>query len=246
MDRLVTPAQANTLKAYDAIAPLYAEYSSRYQAYLNAVDRLVMERIAPGTRLLDVGSGDGRRLHKITSQLGLQQVVAVEPSAEMAALCRKATGFVVHQLFGDQLDSLPETGFGAITVLWNVFGHMADSEVRSKTLTLLRGKLAPHGSILLDVNNRHNRLAYGRWNVVKRRVVDALAFDEKRGDVHYQWKIGTETVPSSGHLFTPGEMAGLFERAGLRIAERLSVNYATGAVSRSPFDGQLFYRLEHA
>ncbi len=243
---MVTDARTNTLKAYDTIAPLYAEYSCRYRDYLHAVDQLVIDRLSPGTRLLDLGSGDGRRLHKIASQLGLTDVVAVEPSGEMAALCRKTTGFPVHQLFGDELDKLPDTGFSAITVLWNVFGHMADSAVRVKTLSLLKDKLAPGGSILLDVNNRHNALAYGRWNVAKRRLLDAVAFDEKRGDVHYQWKIGNESVPSSGHLFTPGEMAGLFERSGLRVAERLSVNYATGAVSTSPFDGQLFFRLQHA
>lgn len=243
---MVTDAQANTLKAYDAIAPLYAEYSGRYRDYLNAVDALVIERLAPGTRLLDLGSGDGRRLHKIASHHGLAGVVAVEPSSEMAALCRTTTGFTVHQLFGDELDRLADTGFDAITVLWNVFGHMANSAVRLKTLKLLKAKLAAGGSMMLDVNNRHNRLAYGRWNVARRRVLDALAFDEKRGDVHYQWKIGNDSVPSSGHLFTPGEMAGLFANAGLRVAERYSVNYASGAVSASPFDGQLFYRLQHA
>jgi len=243
---VVTDAQANTLKAYDAIAPLYAEYSGRYRDYLNAVDALVIERLAPGMRLLDLGSGDGRRLHKIASHHGLAGVIAVEPSSEMAALCRTTTGFTVHQLFGDELDQLADTGFDAITVLWNVFGHMADSAVRLKTLKLLKAKLAPGGSMMLDVNNRHNRLAYGRWNVARRRVLDALAFDEKRGDVHYQWKIGNESVPSSGHLFTPGEMASLFANAGLRVAERYSVNYASGAVSASPFDGQLFYRLQHA
>lgn len=246
MDGVVTDARANTLKAYDTIAPLYAEYSSRYRDYLNTVDQLVIDRLSPGTRLLDLGSGDGRRLHKIASRLGLTDVVAVEPSGEMVALCRKTTGFPVHQLFGDELDKLPEAGFSAITVLWNVFGHMADSTVRLKTLGLLKAKLAPDGSILLDVNNRHNRLAYGRWNVMKRRMLDAVAFDEKRGDVHYQWKIGSESVPSSGHLFTPDEMAGLFGRSGLRVAERLSVNYSTGAVSTSPFNGQLFFRLQHA
>ena len=242
---MVTPAQANTLKAYDAIAPLYAEYSGKYRDYLNAVDQLVIDRLAPGMRLLDIGSGDGRRLHKIASHHGLTDVVAVEPSSEMAALCRATTGFAVHQLFGDELDKLPETGFDAITVLWNVFGHMADSKVRLKTLVLMKDKLKPGGSVLLDVNNRHNARAYGTWNVLKRRVIDGLAFDEKRGDVHYQWKIGNESVPSSGHLFTPGEMARLFSQTGFRIAERCSVNYANGEVSDSPFEGQLFFRLQH-
>ncbi|MCW5260795.1 class I SAM-dependent methyltransferase [Verminephrobacter eiseniae] len=238
-------AQAAQIEAYDAMAPLYAEYSGRYCAYLDAVDQLVIDRLKPGIRLLDLGSGDGRRLHKIAAHHGLTDVVAVEPSSAMAALCRKTTGFAVHQLFGDELDRLPQTGFDAITVLWNVFGHMADSSVRLKTLGLLKAKLAPGGTIMLDVNNRHNRRAYGRWTVFRRRLIDALAFDDKRGDVHYQWQIGNQSLPSSGHLFTPAEMAGLFQRAGLGVAERLSVNYASGAVCDSPLDGQLFFRLRH-
>ena len=242
---MVTPAQANTLKAYDAIATLYSEYSAKYSDYLNAVDTLVIDRLTPDIRLLDIGSGDGRRLHKIASHRGLTDVIAVEPSKEMAALCRANTGFTVHRLFGDELDRLPEPGFDAITVLWNVFGHMADSKIRLKTLGLMKARLKPRGSILLDVNNRHNRLAYGHWNVLKRRAIDIFAFDERRGDVHYHWKIGNESVPSSGHLFTPGEMVGLFTQSGFRVAERMSVNYANGKVSASPFDGQLFFRLEH-
>ena len=243
---MVSQSQANTLKAYDAIAPLYAEYSGKYQNYLNAVDQLVINRLTPNLRLLDIGSGDGRRLRKITSQHLFCEVLAVEPSGEMATLCRKTTGFAVHQLFGDELDQLSATDFDMVTLLWNVFGHMAASDVRLKTLSLIKTKLKPNGSVLLDVNNRHNRLAYGRWNVLKRRTIDCIAFNEKRGDVHYQWKIGKDSVASSGHLFTPNEMADLFKKAGFKIAERWSVNYANGQVSASPFDGQLFYRLEHA
>ena len=243
---MLTEAQINTLKAYDAIAPLYAEYSGKYLDYLNAVDQLVIDRLKPGMRLLDVGSGDGRRLKKIASHHGLTDVIAVEPSSEMVALCSEATGFPVHQLLGDELDTLPESNFDTITALWNVLGHMADSHVRLKTLACLKRKLAPSGFLILDVNNRHNQLAYGRFNVLGRRIIDALAFDEKRGDAHYQWKIGNESFPASGHLFTPAEIDKLFEQAGLKVIERWAVNYHTGEVSPSPFDGQLFLRLQHA
>lgn len=246
MDSVVTEAQTRTLRAYDAIAPMYAEYSAKYRAYLNAVDQLVTDRLQPGMRMLDVGSGDGRRLQKITAHHGLTDVVAVEPSQEMAARCRQTTGFPVHPLFGDQLDTLPDTGFDVITALWNVFGHIPDGATRLVTLVKMKEKLLKGGSIMLDVNNRHNQLAYGRLKVLGRRVIDRLAFDEARGNAHYQWKIGNESFPASGHLFTPDEMAALFDGAGLAVAERCSVNYGTGEVSASPLNGQLFYRLVHA
>ncbi len=238
--------QQNTLAAYDAIAPLYAEYSEKYQAYLNSVDKLVTDRLRPGMRLLDVGSGDGRRLKKISDHHKLTDVVSVEPSKEMAALCHKTTGFSVHSICGDALDELAEAPFDAITALWNVFGHMTDSNMRLQTLKAMVQKLKPDGIMMLDVNNRHNQLAYGRFNVMKRRVIDALAFDETRGDAYYEWKIAGKSFPASGHLFTPKEIESLFAQAGFSVTERWSVNYATGSVSRSPFDGQLFYKLRLA
>lgn len=247
MDRVVASGnQHNTLKAYDAIAPLYAEYSEKYRAYLNAVDQLVIQRLTPGMRLLDIGSGDGRRLKKICDHHHLTDVVSVEPSAEMSALCHKNTGFNVHRLCGDELETLKEAHFDAVTVLWNVFGHMENSAKRLKTLTCIAAKLKPGGMVLLDVNNRHNQSAYGRWNVFKRRIIDALAFDERRGDAHYEWDIGGQKFPASGHLFTPKEIETLFTQAGFTVAERWSVHYANGTVSASPFNGQLFYRLQLA
>jgi SAM-dependent methyltransferase len=244
MDRVVDAGDPpDMLAAYDAIAPHYAEYSRKYAAYLDSVDRLVIGRLRPGLRLLDVGSGDGRRLKKICDHHGLKDVVSVEPSGEMAALCRKTTGFSVHPLFGDALDRLQEAPFDAITALWNVFGHMAGTTARLKSLTQMAGLLKPDGVVLLDVNNRHNSLAYGRWTVLKRRIVDFLGFDERRGDARFDWKIGEQVFPAAGHLFTPREIEGLFARAGLAVAERCSVHYATGEVSASPRRGQLFYRL---
>ena len=97
---------------------------------------------------------------------------------------------------------------------------------------------------MIDVNNRHNAAAYGRAKVAGRMIVDTLAFDEKRGDASYDWKIGGVHYPSFGHLFISKEIEMLFRQAGLKIRTRLSINYTTGHVSTSPYQGQLFYILE--
>lgn len=234
-------AQKNTLAAYDAIAPLYADYSQKYQNYLNSVDALVIKHLSPNMRLLDIGSGDGRRLKKICDALSLQDVVSVEPSKEMAAICQKTTGFTVHKICGDELNSLNEDNFDAITVLWNVFGHMKDTSARLKTLKAVANKLKPNGIMIFDVNNRHNQLAYGRFNVLKRRILDGICFDEKRGDAHYEWEISGQKFPASGHLFIPKEVDKIIQIAGLKIVEKCSINYATGKISPSQLNGQLFY-----
>lgn len=239
---IADPRPDRTLEAYNAIAPIYGEYSKGRQAYLDAVDGLVMGRLTAGMRLLDVGAGDGRRLEKIRSTVGLKHFVAVEPSPGMARICRERTGAPVHEVFAEKLDGVDMGSFDAVTALWNVFGHISPPG-RLPALRNLAGKLNPGGMVMLDVNNRHNAAAYGWLKVSGRVVVDALAFREDRGDAAYEWKIGGQSFKSSGHLFTPGEIEGLFARAGLKVRERLSLDYATGAVSRSRFRGQLFYVL---
>jgi SAM-dependent methyltransferase len=234
-----------TLDAYNAIAPVYSEYSKGRRAYLEAVEGLVIGRLKAGMRLLDVGAGDGRRLETIKNAVGITDFVAVEPSPGMARVCRERTGVQVHEVFAEDLDKLDLGSFDAITALWNVFGHVSAGS-RAKALRNLAARLRPGGRVMLDVNNRHNAAAYGRFAVCKRVIVDALAFDPKRGDAVYEWKIGEQSFRSSGHLFTPGEIGSLIAQAGLRVETRLSVDYASGAVSRSPFRGQLFYVLAAA
>lgn len=233
----------STLRAYDEIAPVYEDYSQSRMAYLNKVDDLVIAGLCPDMRLLDIGSGDGRRLSKICKQGGIRDIVAVEPSAGMAKICRERLQIDVHQVTGEQLSHLDIGTFDVITALWNVFGHIPGTESRLITLKNMAAKLGTEGRIMLDVNNRHNAMAYGRAKVLGRVIVDSLFFDERRGDATYEWKIGDKVFQGSGHLFTPSEIEKLFRQAGLKIMERLSVNYADGTVSRSPYQGQLFYIL---
>lgn len=235
--------ETNIVEAYDAIAPLYEEYSSKRQAYLNAVDELVIGNLAPGIKWLDVGSGDGRRLAKIKNSVGLTDVAAIEPSAEMVKICAQNAQVPVYQEFGENVDQLDIGTFDVVTALWNIFGHIPSSAARLKTLKNIAQKLEPGGKLMLDVNNRHNALAYGKLKVLARRVVDATNFKESRGDAHYEWEIGDKTFNASGHLFTPAEIEKLFGDAGFKIIERFSINYTTGEVSKSPHRGQLFYLL---
>lgn len=232
-----------TLEAYDAIAPAYSEYSGNRKPYLDAVDELVISRLSPDMRLLDIGAGDGRRLLKIKEHAGLKDIVAAEPSSGMAQICRERAGIEVFEVCAEDIDKLDIGLFDAITALWNVFGHIGNNELRVTALRNLASFLKPEGVLMLDVNNRHNANAYGAAKVIGRVFIDFLNFDERRGDASYEWKIGDQIFHGSGHLFTPAEIEGLFRKAGLHIQERLSLNYSTGKVSTSKYCGQLFYKL---
>lgn len=238
-------ADSNIIGAYDAIAPLYEAYSSKRQAYLDAVDELVIANLLPQYRLLDIGSGDGRRLAKLKSCVGLSDIVAVEPSSEMAKICEQKVGVPVYQEFGENIDQLDIGHFDVATALWNIFGHIPSSKARLKTLVNIAQKLNKGGRLILDVNNRHNALAYGKWTVFMRTLVDWFNFKESRGDAHYEWQIGDQSFDASGHLFTPTEIEKLFDAAGFELIKRCSLNYANGEVSDSKYRGQLFYVLKY-
>lgn len=231
----------DSAEIYDALAPHYRELSSKKSAYLAAIDQFVVENIPAGAKLLlDVGAGDGVRGMDIARQREINRVVLSDPSAEMVARCRLLGAEEVWQCAAE---SLPETSlrFDVILCLWNVLGHLSGREARVQALLRMRQLLAPGGVIFFDVNNRHNASGYGWVEVHKRKVVDAVAFDERRGDASFDWSVGGRVFPAMGHLFTPAEIKGIIANSGLHVEKRVAVHYATGTISRSSMRGQLLF-----
>lgn len=227
---------------YDRLAPHYRGFAQGRAIYLEAVDRYVTEHAVHGGRMLDVGSGDGVRAVRIARDLGASRLVLSEPSAGMAALCREQTVDAVWQTPAQELPDSSER-FEVVTCLWNVLGHLPGREARIAAFEGMRRLLAPRGQIFCDVNNRHNARAYGAARVMARRFIDGVMPDERRGDTCFEWVVGGERISATGHLFTPREMRGLIAAAGLVVTHELAIDYATGAVSECPWDGQLVYRL---
>ena len=230
---------------YDRLAPHYRSFAQGRATYLEAVDRYVIGHAVHGGRMLDVGSGDGVRAVSIARALGASRLVLSEPSAGMAALCREQPVDAVWQLPAQALAESTER-FEVVTSLWNVLGHLPDRDARMAALQGMRRLLAPGGQIFCDVNNRHNARAYGTARVMARRIIDGVMPDERRGDTCFEWVVGEERIPATGHLFTPREMRSLIAAAGLVVADELAIDYATGAVSELPWYGQLVYRLTAA
>jgi len=230
---------------YDRLAPHYRNFAQGRATYLEAVDRYVTEHALHGGRMLDVGSGDGVRAVRIARALGTSRLVLSEPSAGMAALCREQPADAVWQMPAQTLPDSTER-FEVVTCLWNVLGHLPGREARIAALEGMRRLLAPRGQVFCDVNNRHNARAYGVARVMARRFIDGVMPDERRGDTCFEWVVGGERISATGHLFTPREMRTLIAAAGLVIAQELAIDYATGAMSEHPWDGQLVYRLTAA
>lgn len=229
--------------SYDRLAPYYRSYSERRAAYLDAIDRAILQRISPNAKsLLDVGSGDGLRAAQLAASHAFARLVLSDPSAEMAARCRLQPTADVWPVAAEDLPDTTER-FDAITCLWNVLGLIADSAKRVKALRKMAALLSPEGQLFLDVNNRYNARAYGWLATGARALYDLFRPSETNGDVSFTWQIGEGRINSHGHVFTPGEMLGLIESAGLQIKRRRIVDYRTGAKRRFIFEGQLFYEL---
>jgi 2-polyprenyl-3-methyl-5-hydroxy-6-metoxy-1,4-benzoquinol methylase len=215
------------------MAGSFARLSEERRAYLEAIERLIVAAIPPGSRrMLDIGAGDGRRALRIARAAGLEDVVLLEPGAEM----RKnwPAGVTRWPIRAEELHS--QSGqFDAITCLWNVLGHIFPAGARSEVLRQSARLLAPGGRIFVDVSHRYNARHYGLLPTAWRFVRGGS------GDVVVTWR--PEGVSTAGHVFTGREFAALCRAAGVAIERRFAVDYATGAVCRGSFQGHLLYLL---
>ncbi|HBE77704.1 MAG TPA: class I SAM-dependent methyltransferase [Firmicutes bacterium] len=233
-----------TVKMYDALAPYYREYARKKAAYLNSVDRFVLDHIPDDAEsLLDIGAGDGIRGMALAAHKNINYTVLSDISPEMIARCRELRPSDVWQA---AMENLPYTDrrFDVIICLWNVLGHLDDRSNRVAALKEMRRLLSKQGSIFLDVNNRHNASAYGWLRVFGRIFLDALYPDDKRGDSSFDWEIGNESIPGMGHLFTPAEIEAIIKASGLSIQSKVAVDYHNGSQSALLLKGQLLYQLK--
>ncbi|MGD0201871.1 MAG: methyltransferase domain-containing protein, partial [Bryobacteraceae bacterium] len=154
-----TAALLDPVAAYDRIAPVFPRLAAERRAYLDAVDRLVVSGIPPGSRsLLDVGAGDGARVSRIARASGLRELTLLEPSAVMRSRCPPEA-----RIWAMRAEDLGrEQGrFDVITCLWNVLGHIFPTAARAEVLRQFARLVSSTGTIFIDVNHRYNARHYG-------------------------------------------------------------------------------------
>jgi 2-polyprenyl-3-methyl-5-hydroxy-6-metoxy-1,4-benzoquinol methylase len=230
---------SDPVDAYDRIAPEFARLSEQRRAYLNRVERLVIDAIPEGARsLLDIGSGDGTRAFRIAAARRLPDVILLEPSAAMRAMWpHGACGWPIRaEELGEKVGQ-----FDVITCLWNVLGHIFPDQQRAEVLRHCARLLSPNGRLFVDVSHRYNARHYGVMPTLARMLRDGIAPNGMNGDVQVHWTVNATTHAAQGHVFTDAEFRRIATGGGLRIENVFAVDYSSGKVRRSLFQGHLFY-----
>ena len=70
---------------------------------------------------------------------------------------------------------------------------------------------------------------------------DFFVRGETNGDVGVNWKIGNGRISSYGHVFTHNQVLALASNSGLKLEERVVIDYETGDVRTRAFQGNLLY-----
>jgi predicted TPR repeat methyltransferase len=154
MDRgsALQPERQGAERAYEAIAPLYDDFTAHhdYELWLgNLVPKLRRHGLS-GDRLLDVGCGTGKSFLPMVERGW--QVTACDLSPSMLELARAKAGGAVRLSVADMRE-LPVFGeFDLVWALDDAVNYLLSGEELETALAGMRQNLAPGGLLMFDVN----------------------------------------------------------------------------------------------
>jgi SAM-dependent methyltransferase len=222
---------------YDDIAGEYRQMSYGKQAFLDAVDEYVIEKIGHADRYLDVGAGDGYRSVKIANRIQAEKVVLVDNSPVMISKLKPDNRITI--LVESIANVVTDERFDLITCLWNVLAHIGEYSDRVAAIKKISELLADDGTFVLDVNNRFNIAYYGFKEVMKNLTAE-LENDPKKG----WFTVGAGDNLSEVYIHAPLEIDPILKDAGLYIDDLYYVDYLTGERKETFFEGQFLYFLK--
>lgn len=130
---------------FDALGLTYEKAFARSAAHLASLDWL-LERLAPGSRVLDVGSGTGRPTASALADAG-HEVLGVDVSPVMVDLAARQVPRATFRLADIRELPLEEGAFDAVCVYFSLL-QMSRAE-QSRVLGRLARALRPGGSLVL-------------------------------------------------------------------------------------------------
>jgi len=148
----VQPGRQWAEQAYEAIAPVYDDFTAHhnYELWLGELLPELRRHGLQGDRLLDVGCGTGKSFLPMLERGW--EVTACDLSPSMLELARAKSGDAVQLAVADMRE-LPEFGkFDLVWALDDAVNYLLGTEELGNALSGMRANLAPGGLLMFDVN----------------------------------------------------------------------------------------------
>ena len=234
--------------AYDAIAPVYDDFTAHhdYELWLgNLLPKLEAHGLT-GRRLLDVGCGTGKSFIPMLERGW--EVTGCDVSAAMIELARAKVGTAVDLSVADMRE-LPD--FGEFDLVWcldDAVNYLLDGEELERSLGGMRRNLAADGLLMFDVNALSAyRTFFAEEVVVEREGRRMIWRGRSSADVgpgsisEASFEVeplpGEPPVPVQMHRqrhFPEAEVLAALESAGLECLDVFGHHY--DAVPKQPLD----------
>jgi SAM-dependent methyltransferase len=151
----VQPGSRSAEIAYEAIAPVYDDFTAHhnYELWLGELLPRLRRLGLRGNRLLDVGCGTGKSFLPMLRRGW--EVTACDISPAMLALAKAKAGDAAKLSVADMRE-LP--AFGEFDLVWaldDAVNYLLSAEELGSALSGMRANLAPGGLLMFDVNTLH-------------------------------------------------------------------------------------------
>ncbi|HEU5142696.1 MAG TPA: methyltransferase domain-containing protein [Solirubrobacterales bacterium] len=148
----IQPGGESAEQAYEAIAPVYDDFTAHhdYELWLGALLPQLRRHGLSGQRLLDVGCGTGKSFLPMLERGW--EVTACDISPSMLALAKAKAGDAAKLSVADMRE-LPV--FGEFDLVWSLddaLNYLLSTEELGSALRGMRANMAPGALLMFDVN----------------------------------------------------------------------------------------------
>ncbi len=244
----VQPGSQGAEQAYEAIAPVYDDFTAHhdYELWLGSFLPKLRDHGLSGRRLLDVGCGTGKSFLPMLERGW--QVTACDISPSMLGLAEAKAGNAARLSVADMRE-LPVFGeFDLVWALDDAINYLLSGEELGKALSGMRANLAPGGLLMFDVNTLQTyRTFFAEEQCVKRsgrrllwrgQGLDDTApgsISEARFEIEAEdGAADVETHVHRQRHFPESEVRELLEAAGLECLD--AYGHGFDAVPKQPIE----------
>ena len=242
-------ASAGAEAAYEAIAPVYDEFTAHhnYEEWLGSLlPKLEKHGIPPGRRLLDVGCGTGKSFLPMLERGW--EVTACDLSPSMVAIAREKAGDRARISVADMRE-LPR--FGEFDVVWclaDAGNDLLSGEELVQALSGMGRNLGPAGLLMFDLNTLESYRTFfaeeavlerGGWRMTWKGRTSPEAAPGSIAEATFEAERveGGERIPPEVHRerhFPEAEVLASLEQAGLECLDVYGHHH--DAIPHQPLD----------